>query len=255
MSGSSAVTASGSSVSTSKSMSLTLPTVAGALLACFFSSVHPATLVAAESDSSRLEIQAQNSDVDSWDVDEARVQAITLALDQAEATVLEKATEGTPSRPGIESLRGLSQLAREVAKANAAQATNAPASLCRFIIGNPATGSFGNLCLLGRFVVIAAWENPFVAPGVLHAAGAAQLTSVSGYMWWQSITNMEAPVKMVSFCFENPPTYGVFVAGLTDFGVSLRIVDMITGVPLDIINPGGKTFDTQIIKTTRWPCL
>lgn len=109
-----------------------------------------------------------------------------------------------------------------------------------------------NLCLLGRFVVVAEFANPYLGP-VLFRAGALQLTFESGYMWWLSPTVMEVPMKMVDFC-TSEGRIKIFAAGLTDFYVRLVILDMITGQAIEITNPSFKVFDT-VIGNTPFLCF
>jgi hypothetical protein len=150
---------------------------------------------------------------------------------------------GAPTRDAIRSLK---QLERQLIRNEALLPDAEPAVFCR-----PNSVS---LCLLGRFVVVAVFENPFNAPGVLQVAGAVQLTPESGYMYFLSPTNLEVPIKMVPFCTENPPTFGVFVAGLTNFGVSVGVKDVVTGIQINYINTPGEVFNTILRKEGVWPC-
>ncbi|MEO8276545.1 MAG: hypothetical protein ABI639_10010 [Thermoanaerobaculia bacterium] len=111
-----------------------------------------------------------------------------------------------------------------------------------------------SLCLLGRFVVTGFFENPYSAPGFLVPAGAQQLTSASGYLWWFSPIVMEIPIKMVDFCGSGQG-FKVFAAGLTDFGVDFAVTDMLTGIRRHYINSPRQVFDTIIDGNTPWPCF
>jgi hypothetical protein len=110
-----------------------------------------------------------------------------------------------------------------------------------------------NLCLLGRFVVVAVWDNPYSDPNAVFTAGAIQLTSESGYMWFDSPTNMEIPLKLLNFCQEG--TFKVFAAGLSDFGVNIGIIDQVSGTQVNYINDDKNTFNTIIDESPPWPCL
>jgi hypothetical protein len=151
-----------------------------------------------------------------------------------------------PGEPTRDAVRSLKQLERQLIRDEARQPDSEAAAAC--------VPTSISLCLLGRFIVVAVFENPFVEPGVLKVAGGVQLTRESGYMYFLSRTNMEIPIKMVSFCFENPQTIGVFVAGLTNFGVSVGVKDSITGIQINYINDPGHVFNTILRKENIWPC-
>ncbi len=111
--------------------------------------------------------------------------------------------------------------------------------------------TFDWLCLLGRFLVIAEFSNPYLGPQTFDA-GAMQLTFESGYMWWESPTVMEVPIKMVNFC-GSERTIKIFAAGLTNFYVVVAIGDMLSDRIVTITNPAYNVFDT-VIADTSFPC-
>ncbi len=111
------------------------------------------------------------------------------------------------------------------------------------------------LCLLGRFIVSAGWVNPYAPGSPAYTAGAVQLTGASGYMYFFNYTVMEVPIKMLPFCNESPSTVGIFFAGLSDFDVSILVIDTYTGLAVLYRNPGFHKFDTVIEKRTDWPCF
>lgn len=151
-----------------------------------------------------------------------------------------------PGAPARDAVRSLKQLERQLMRDEASLPQPETEAFC--------VPTSVSLCLLGRFIVVAVYENPFEAPGVVKVAGGVQLTPESGYMYFLSRTNMEIPIKMVPFCFENPQSFGVFVAGLTNFGVSVGVKDSLTGAQINYINDPGRVFNTILRKETIWPC-
>src|SRR5260370_1040072 len=148
-----------------------------------------------------------------------RDESVELVLNQRgeEITAAAKAGEGDSSaRQGSESsaqgaARSLLQLRREILAKEAGSSATSSKSLC--------APSSTHLCLLGRFVVIADWDNPFFDPNAIFDAGARQLTTESGYMWFDDPLNMEIPIKILDFC--DIGTFKVFAAGLTNSGVGI----------------------------------
>lgn len=110
------------------------------------------------------------------------------------------------------------------------------------------------MCINGRFVVVALWENQYAAPGVLIQALSIQLTPTAGYFWFFDPYNMEIPFKMVNGCYSSPSRHWVFAAGLTNFGVGIGVKDLYSGIQLNYINRAGDIFNTIIDQQTPWPC-
>ncbi|MBZ0101207.1 MAG: hypothetical protein K8I65_03470 [Thermoanaerobaculia bacterium] len=176
----------------------------------------------------------------------ARSRKIENTLDSLLALAVDRSNERAPRSSSEEAVRSLNSLEAIVRNATTPTVAEAIPALCRPTpIG---------LCLYGRFIVAGVWENPYLEPGVLYPMGAIQLTGQSGYMWFLSPGNMEVPIKMVDFCAIGRGV-GVFAAGLSDFGVSLGVRDMVTGVQVNYINPPRSTFNTIIDQNTPWPCI
>lgn len=109
-----------------------------------------------------------------------------------------------------------------------------------------------SLCLLGRFVVVAAWDNPFINPSDGFVAGALQLTVESGYMWFSDPLDMEIPIKILDFCDQG--VFKVFAAGLSDFGVAIEVDDLVSGASVQYVNADFQTFNTIIDQNPPFPC-
>jgi hypothetical protein len=109
-----------------------------------------------------------------------------------------------------------------------------------------------DLCLLGRFDVFGVWDNPFADPNAMFNAGALQLTTESGYLWFQDLLDMEIPIKILNFCDQG--VFKVFAAGLTDFGVGIGVLDFVSGTQVNYINPDFNTFNTIIDEAPPFPC-
>ncbi|HEX5758430.1 MAG TPA: choice-of-anchor Q domain-containing protein [Thermoanaerobaculia bacterium] len=108
-----------------------------------------------------------------------------------------------------------------------------------------------NLCLeQGRFQVSARWTTP---QGQTGAAEAVQLTDDAGYFWFFSPENVELTVKVLNACIPAFNRYWVFLSGLTNLQVEVRVVDTKTGQTKTYTNPQGRTFrtilDTQAFST------
>jgi hypothetical protein len=110
-----------------------------------------------------------------------------------------------------------------------------------------------NLCLLGRFVVVAVWDNPYVDPTLENPAGALQLTSESGYLYFQGAVDMEVPIKILDYCGSSG-VFKIFAAGLSDFGVTIGVKDLVSGTQINYTNPDFQTFNTIIDEDPPFPC-
>lgn len=96
------------------------------------------------------------------------------------------------------------------------------------------------LCLLnGRFGVTADYGDYSGNHGIGHAQA---LTSDTGYFWFFSSSNVEAVVKLVSFCSGSSGNVGVYAGGLTDLGVTLHVTDTRTNETRDYSNALGTGF-------------
>jgi CSLREA domain-containing protein len=99
-----------------------------------------------------------------------------------------------------------------------------------------------NLCLQGgRFRVTATWKTA-------AAEGDAQsvpLTSDTGAFWFFNPTNLELTLKVLDGCAVNS-RYWVFVTGLTDVQVDVRVEDTLTGESWTHTHPAGTAFQPRL---------
>lgn len=110
------------------------------------------------------------------------------------------------------------------------------------------------LCLEGRFIVTAIWDNPFDAAGFFPAYG-VHLTTVAGYLWFLDPSNPEVVIKEINGCYvTNPSTHWIFAAGLTNFAVQIQVLDIPTGITRQYSSASGQTFTTIIDQQTPFPC-
>ena len=122
--------------------------------------------------------------------------------------------------------------AGEIAFVPAAIPEPAPEAAC---VANATT-----LCLMGeRFQVRAAYRD---YGGNVGTGQAAPLTPDTGTFWFFNPANVEAVVKMVSFCGGGSKNVAVYAGGLTDLGVTLTVTDIQTGLVKTYTNPLGTGF-------------
>ena len=96
------------------------------------------------------------------------------------------------------------------------------------------------LCLLNnRFSVRAGYVDYGGNSGAGHAAA---LTTDTGTFWFFDPANVEAIVKMVSFCGGGSNNVAVYAGGLTDLHVTLHVTDTRTGTTKEYSNPLGTGF-------------
>jgi hypothetical protein len=106
------------------------------------------------------------------------------------------------------------------------------------------------LCLLGgRFQVRAAYRD---YAGTAGTGQAVPLTSDTGYFWFFGASNVEAVVKMVSFCGGGTNNVAVYAGGLTDVGVTLTVTDVQTGLVKTYTNDLGTPF--RLIRDGPFSC-
>ncbi len=106
------------------------------------------------------------------------------------------------------------------------------------------------LCLNNaRFKVEAAWT---ASDGSSATGQALALTPDSGSFWFFSPTNVELVVKAPTGCSLNN-SYWVFVAGLTNVNVVLKVTDSRTGQVRTYTNPQGAAFQ-PIQDTSAFAC-
>ena len=98
-----------------------------------------------------------------------------------------------------------------------------------------------SLCLNeGRFRVEALWET---LSGDAGTGQAMPLTGETGYFWFFGPDNVEVVVKVLDACGLEPfRSFWVFAAGLTDVGVTLRVIDTASGRVREYTNPMGSAF-------------
>ncbi len=72
------------------------------------------------------------------------------------------------------------------------------------------------LCLEGRFIVTAVWDNPFDAQGVQPAYG-VNMTTLAGYFFFAGQGNPEVVIKEINGCFSGTPSHWIFASGMTNF--------------------------------------
>jgi hypothetical protein len=89
------------------------------------------------------------------------------------------------------------------------------------------------LCLNGsRFAVETAFQlGPGLGPLIL--SNAVPLTNQSGYFWFFDSSNVEVVIKVLDGCAINDH-FWVFVAGLTNVGVSITVSDAILLLRIDL---------------------
>ncbi len=107
-----------------------------------------------------------------------------------------------------------------------------------------------NLCLQNaRFKLEAAWSSPNAGSGMGFAT---PLTNDSGYFWFFDPSNVELTVKVLDGCGLNN-RYWVFLSGLTNVGVTLKVTDLETGAVKVYVNPVNQTFKT-VTDTSAFAC-
>jgi CSLREA domain-containing protein len=100
----------------------------------------------------------------------------------------------------------------------------------------------GTLCLQGgRFKVTATWQTGTDS----GEAGAVPLTSDTGYFWFFDPANVEVTIKVLDGCALND-RFWVFLSGLTNVRVDVRVTDTLTGQQKTYTNPQGRVFRAQL---------
>ena len=100
-----------------------------------------------------------------------------------------------------------------------------------------------------RFRVSALFEQPTTR--VVSNANAARLTGDTGFFTFFDPANVEAVVKVLDGCAING-RFWVFLAGLTDVEVTLRVDDVLTGRSVTYFNRRGQPFP-PILDTDAFP--
>ena len=101
----------------------------------------------------------------------------------------------------------------------------------------------------GRFRISADYAD---YGGGRGRAKAVPLTSDTGYFWFFGASNVEAVVKMVSFCGGGSKDIAIYAGGLTDLDVTFHVTDTASGVGRDYRNPLGTPFG--LIRDGGFPC-
>ena len=113
-----------------------------------------------------------------------------------------------------------------------AQAAAKPKAAC--------TPDAHTLCLNnGRFSVTATFQQTSGGPS--SPANAVSLTDDTGYFWFFDPTNTEMVIKVLNGCAVNG-NYWVFLAGLTNVGVTTTVVDTQSGTNKPYTNNVGTAF-------------
>jgi hypothetical protein len=96
------------------------------------------------------------------------------------------------------------------------------------------------LCLRnGRFrVTVEQKDSP---SATYEKATKVKLTDETGYFWFYSSGNVEVVIKVLDGCGINS-RYWVFIAGLTNVGVRVRVYDLEAGQAKTFTNTYGTTF-------------
>ena len=108
------------------------------------------------------------------------------------------------------------------------------------------------LCLEdGRYEVRAVWQD---FDGDFGPATAHHISADSGELWFFAPNNVELLVKVLDACTvaDHRATW-VFVAGLTNVGVTITVTDTETGQEKVYRNPRGEAFE-PILDTSAFPC-
>lgn len=85
----------------------------------------------------------------------------------------------------------------------------------------------------GRFEVEATWHTP---QGFTGTGQPVALTTDTGYFWFFNSANVEVVIKVLNGCGVNS-RFWVFVAGLTNVRVDLKVTDREAGVSVQYSNP------------------
>jgi hypothetical protein len=113
-----------------------------------------------------------------------------------------------------------------------AQAAGQPKAAC--------TSDAHTLCLNnGRFAVTATFQQ--TASGPSQQANAVTLTDDTGYFWFFDPTNTEMVIKALNGCAVNG-NYWVFLAGLTNVGVTTVVQDLQSATMKTYTNNVGTAF-------------
>ena len=102
----------------------------------------------------------------------------------------------------------------------------------------------------GRFRISAEWSAPGFGQGVAHGV---PLTDESGYFTFFSPTNLELVAKAIDGCSVNQ-RYWIFLGGLTDVEVTVRVEDTGTGAVKTYVNPSGRTFEAVLDTSSFATC-
>lgn len=115
--------------------------------------------------------------------------------------------------------------------------------------GGTACGDALTLCLNNnRFKVTASYEDYAHNKADAHAV---PLTPDTGYFWFLNSANVEVFVKVLNFCYVDE-VYGIYAAGATDLGVTLKVTDTTKGISKTFTNSLGRDF--TLIKDGSFRC-
>lgn len=156
----------------------------------------------------------------------------------------------TPAQQAIDSLGRLqSEIRRGARRHEAGFMKGAPEAITLCV------PTIFSLCLNGRFQVFGIWDSPYDGVGAFPVF-ARQLTPQSGVMFFQDPTNFEVVIKVLnSNCFASPARPWVFAAGLTNFGVTYTVRDLLSGSERTYNNPLGTSFQPLQDQSTSFACF
>jgi hypothetical protein len=106
------------------------------------------------------------------------------------------------------------------------------------------------LLLGGRFAIEASWRTPDRA-GIGHPVS---LSDESGTFWFFDSANVEIIVKVVDACVDPWQRYWVFMAGLTNVEVDLRVRDLVAGFEYTYSSNWAQAFPTILDTWTFATC-
>lgn len=125
-----------------------------------------------------------------------------------------------------------------------------PYELVFYLHDTAATDGEPLLLLGGRFAIEASWRTP-VRSGVGHPVA---LSDESGTFWFFTSPNVELIVKVVDACVDPWQRYWVFMAGLTNVEVELRVRDLVAGFEETYSSDWAEPFPTILDTSTFATC-
>ena len=128
-------------------------------------------------------------------------------------------------------------LAAALARPAAAQVQQEPCGVSALCLGG------------GRYEFFVFWYDSVT--GNQNVAHPASLGDGSGYFWFFDPGNVELTVKALDGCGANGHEW-IFIAGMTNMKVQVRVADILTGTSKDYDSPRGTVFE-PVVDTTTFP--